>query len=236
MGIFNATSWTGRSDVAAVLELPKPALRSAKVAHAPVNDPAGIDRAAMLKEYARLAELTGVVAPDLNIEAFKDYLRQKDWPIFSLPEVIKYMDQKAAQESKDKCGWEWRPLRRQDDLAGAITFGRRARHREGQSIEPASDFYVTPQVQRQRYESNLEPYDRTIPLHALRKVATIASEFKKTPVSFFVSDYAPAPQIEYPDPFLMAVIPNANLAIGTGRFIIDFWDEPGFGLEASLRP
>jgi len=39
----------------------------------------------------------------------------------------------------------------------------------------------------------------------------------------------------YPDPFLMAVVPNPNLARGIGRFVIDFWDEPGFGIEHMLK-
>ena len=76
-------------------------------------------------------------------------------------------------------------------------------------------------------------YDKLVPLHALRKVAAIEAEFKE-PVSFFVCDYAPAPHIEYPDPFLMAVINNGNLAKGVGRFVIDFWDEPGFGIDKQL--
>jgi hypothetical protein len=61
----------------------------------------------------------------------------------------------------------------------------------------------------------------------------IEAEFKE-PVSFFICDYAPAPHIEHPDPFLMAVINNAQLSKGVGRFVIDFWDEPGFGLEQQI--
>lgn len=54
------------------------------------------------------------------------------------------------------------------------------------------------------------------------------------PVKFFVCDYAPALHIEHPDPFLMAVIDNARPDHGVGRFVIDFWDEPGGGLEQQL--
>lgn len=32
----------------------------------------------------------------------------------------------------------------------------------------------------------------------------------------------------------MAVVVNDKLSNGTGRFIIDFWDEPGFGLDKQL--
>jgi hypothetical protein len=33
----------------------------------------------------------------------------------------------------------------------------------------------------------------------------------------------------------MIVVNNAHLANGTGRFVIDFWDEPGFGIEQQLK-
>lgn len=88
---------------------------------------------------------------------------------------------------------------------------------------------------RQAAPSPQHPYDKTIPLHALRKIAVIERDFKTAPVSFFVCDYATAPQIEHPDPFLMAAIDNPKLGIGIGRFIIDFWDEPGFGLVQMLK-
>ena len=42
--------------------------------------------------------------------------------------------------------------------------------------------------------ASAEPYDKLVPLHALKKVAAITGEFKE-PVSFFVCDYAPAPHI-----------------------------------------
>ena len=82
--------------------------------------------------------------------------------------------------------------------------------------------------------SSGSPYDKLIPIHALRKVAETEKEYAD-PVAFFVCDYAPAPHIEHPDPFLMAVVNNARLAQGVGRFIIDFWDEPGFGIEQMMK-
>ena len=45
----------------------------------------------------------------------------------------------------------------------------------------------------------------------------------------------PPPRVN-PDPFLMAVIPNGDVGYGVGTFIIDVWDEPGFGLEQRLKP
>ena len=51
-----------------------------------------------------------------------------------------------------------------------------------------------------------------------------------------MTDYTVTPHVVVnPDPFLMAVIPNSAVAHGKGRFIIDIWDEPGFGLERMLK-
>ena len=90
-----------------------------------------------------------------------------------------------------------------------------------------------------------------MPLHALKKIALIENEFAKDKVRFLVSDYvlipheiirsetviakpAPPPRV-YPDPFLMAVIPSRDVIYGVGCYIIDVWDEPGFGLEQRLK-
>lgn len=203
-----------------------------------------------LKEYAELAELTGVHSPDLMLEAFKQFLRENDIPVFSLGEVVRYMDNKAKQESKEQAGWEWRPLREKDHRLNT-KFGNNAERQRDNfgtrnlNIEtPASDYYHGPQeidfrdtggmIIKSIRRSSQSPYDRTIPLHALRKVALIEKTFKDT-VGMFVCDYAPAPAIEYPDPFLMAVIANPRVYVGEGRFVIDFWDEPGFELKQMLK-
>lgn len=79
-------------------------------------------------------------------------------------------------------------------------------------------------------------YTRTIPLHALKKIALIEREFGAGKAIFLVTDYTVEPHIIVnPDPFLMAVIPNFALAHGKGRFIIDVWDEPGFGIERMVK-
>lgn len=79
-------------------------------------------------------------------------------------------------------------------------------------------------------------YTRTLPLHALKKIALIERSFKSGKVVFLVSDYCVAPHVVVnPDPFLMAVIPNSAVAHGKGRFIIDVWDEPGFGIERMVK-
>lgn len=94
--------------------------------------------------------------------------------------------------------------------------------------KPGSDFYNNVQVAL---------YRRAIPLHALRKIALIEKEFAGPirPV-FLVTEYTTEAQVVIrPDPFLMAVIPNELVAQGQGRFIIDVWDEPGFGIERMLK-
>jgi hypothetical protein len=89
-------------------------------------------------------------------------------------------------------------------------------------------------------------YDRILPLHALKKIALIEREFRRK-IGFLVSDYVvtphvvekriplPPPPRVNPDPFLMAVVPNNDVPHGAGCFVIDVWDEPGFGLPQMLR-
>lgn len=211
---------------------------------------------AYLQEYAELAAVVGVTPPDLAIESFKAALASLNFPIFSLNEVISYMDAKAAKESAQKAGWEWRPLRAKDHRE--MRFGRACQRPDGNYSPPrlglpASDYYFGPshvtsnfygqqfgngqhEAHTQKYDkpSGHAVYDRTIPLPAVRRIAAIEKNYAGD-VAFFVSDYALLPEVLYPDPFLMAVIPNINVANGTGRFVIDFWDEPGFGIEQMLK-
>ncbi len=184
-----------------------------------------------LKEYAELATIVGIQPAELTIETFKAFLHEHDIPVFNLKEVIAYMDDKAKKESKNQAGWEWRPLRSKDELK-SVWFGTHAqRSRDSRGYEhgpittPASDSYRggTTQV-----------YDKLVPLHALKKVALIGKHFGDK-VSMFVCDYAPIPAIQCPDPFLMAVIANPKIGEGEGRWVVDFWDEPGFGLSSQLK-
>jgi hypothetical protein len=230
---------------------PRPAMKSATLEKQHV--------AAMqedLKEYAAAAAAIGFAPPNLQIEAFKQFLVKHDLPVFSLAEVVAYMDRKAAAEAKDKAGWHWCPLRGKDDRFG-LSFGLGGsdiRHWEGEAnVRPASDFYRGPihvaagivrsssgythEVAAHDTAASAKPYQWTVPLHALKKVALIESEFKDDDIAFFVCDYAPAPAptIVYPDPFLMAVIPNPLANKGVGRFILDFWDEPNFGISQMVK-
>lgn len=199
---------------------------------------------AVLAEYKKLSEEIGVVPPDLGIETFKALLVKLDYPIFSLVEVIRYMDNKAAKESVQGAGWCWRPLRAKDNLRASWGHEGEAeqRNRERVIVRPASDHYAGLREITHSWlgdgktylAGGSEPYHRTVPIHALRRVSAIEREYQG-PVSFFVSEYAPMPEIRHPDPFLMAVIPNPHLAKGDGRFVIDFWEEPGFGIEQMLK-
>lgn len=231
------------------IQLPaKPPILSAKVTPAAIN----AAEKSHLDEYAELAALTGVKPPDASVKEFEAFLAEMDWPVFSLPAVVAYMDDKAAKESKDKCGWQWHALRAQDQRIG-MNFGIGATrqssfsvHREPQITQIASDHYNGGTKHVEAYQTHQGPqtyerligqhsvYDKTIPLHALRKVAAIDKRFAGR-VALMVCDYALAPAIQHPDPFLMAVVENPKVANGTGRFVIDFWDEPGFGLEQQLK-
>lgn len=242
-------SRTPKIEALDLVERDRPALASDKIALVPTPRA----QPNLLEEYAQLSKSLGLSNPhidaDLKVEKFKAFLRAKDWAIFPLPTVTAYMNQKAAAESAAKAGWHWRPLRPKDDIEN-VKFGQPARrwgHQETE-MQAASDYYCGPHMElrqqwsngrQQHVEENRKvassgtPYDKLVPIHALRKVAATEKEFSD-PVSFFVCDYAPAPHIEHPDPFLMAVVNNARLNEGVGRFVIDFWDEPGFGLEQQL--
>lgn len=95
------------------------------------------------------------------------------------------------------------------------------------AITPASDYYAGIEA---------KVYDRTIPIHALKKIARIEREFGAGKVVFMITDYVTQPHVVInPDPFLMAVVPNKDVGKGVGRFVIDVWDEPGFGIAQMLK-
>ena len=198
--------------------------------------------AEQLQEYIDIAETVGVAPPDLIVEEFKTYLRGKDFPVFDLTTVVKFMDAKSKAEGKG-WGWHWVPLRDKDRID--VRFGRAATRREvnrwvaagepsfiGED-RPASDHYSPSTHLGMGVVTQTETYNKVVPLHALKKVAMIEKEFRHN-VAFMVSDYAPAPAFKA-DPFLMVVVKNNFLHEGQGRFVIDVWDEPGFGIEQMLK-
>jgi hypothetical protein len=164
------------------------------------------------------------------------------------------MDRVAARDNPTGFGWYWCPVREKDANIG-LTFGTPSEQaeridRQGNAVishtvtsrSPASDYYT----------DKSRPYTRIMPLHALKKIALIEKGFHADKVRFLVSDYVlvphtitktevakpvplPPPPRVNPDPFLMAVIPNRDVVHGVGAFVIDVWDEPGFGLEQRLK-
>jgi hypothetical protein len=202
--------------------------------------------------YRATCREVGVSSPELQIQEFRHYLHGADLPVFALSEVVPYMDGVAERENPSKLGWEWRPVRKCD---GRIkeAFGRASRHDWGGGIsgiweaqrrilmglDPGPSRSDEPSVTSASdyYAGNAaKVYERTIPLHALQKIAKIEREFGANKVVFMVSDYVVQPHVVIqPDPFLMAVVPNNGLRHGFGRFCIDVWDEPGFGIEQMLK-
>lgn len=220
-----------------------------------------VDRETMHKdsiaEYRRVAAEVGISDADILVEEFRIFLSQKDIPTFNLQQVVSYMDNLTAKDNPTKLGWHWCPVRAKDAQAATMRFGRASNHdlrhslgdgRPGK-LTPASDYYESHLfAYADRMDSNgyghgldwrdrhSKAYSRTLPLHALKKIALIEKEFKVGAPIFLVTDYTLTPHIVVnPDPFLMAVIPNSAVAHGKGRFIIDVWDEPGFGIEQMLK-
>jgi hypothetical protein len=200
--------------------------------------------------YRQVARSVGVSDTALDIEEFRLFLDQQDLPVFNRAEVVAYMDKVAKRDNPTGLGWHWAPVREKDAHIG-LTFGtpseqterpvsaaNRARITET-SRSPASDYY----------SDTMHPYTRILPLHVLQKIALIEHGFHPDKVRFLVSDYTLAPHVVTklaplpppprvnPDPFLMAVVPGADAdGHSLGTFVIDVWDEPGFGLQQRLRP
>lgn len=181
-------------------------------------------RVEALAEYAKLAAEIGVAVPELEIEEFVAVLEMLNFPVYSLPEVRLYMDDKAKREGLGY-GWRWYPLRNKDRFPGEFDGDP-----SGWQRDVASDIYRS--VGRNGEQVPL--YRHTVPLHALKRIAAIEKEYTSKPVHFLVTDYATAPE-RNPDPFLLAVLPNPRMSEGVGRFVIDFWDEPGFGIAQMLK-
>jgi hypothetical protein len=198
--------------------------------------------------YRQVARSVGVSDAALDIEEFRLFLDQHDLPVFNRGEVIRYMDQVAQRDNPTGWGWHWAPVREKDAKIG-LTFGTPseqaermapAGNRAGATVtsrSPASDYY----------SDKTRPYARILPLHVLMKIALIERSFHPDKVRFLVSDYTLAPHVVLrpaplpppvnvnPDPFLMAVVPSGGDHT-LSAFVIDVWDEPGFGLQQRLTP
>lgn len=207
-------------------------------------------------EYEQVAKAVGLQSPELMVARFKAFMAKHDLPIYDLKAVVAYMDDLAKRDNKTGLGWHWAPLREQDKHRNIQGFGQASRDPnnelsmlsmniflrrmysldeeekpkkkeapkvEPKPITPASDYWHSSVV-----------YEKPVPLHALKRVAMIEREFGKKNIAFAVSDYATEPHIK-PDPFLLAIIPSPKVGDGYGRFVIDVWDEPGFGILQMVK-
>jgi hypothetical protein len=181
-----------------------------------------------VQEYARAAAAIGLAVPDLTIRRFAAVLEKLGLPVYDNETVWKYMTHLAKTEGNGT-GWRWRPLRERDRFNGQ--FGTSER-----------DYKADLQVSTGYYYNNdgrgelAVLYSHIIPLHAVQKIAMVEAAVQNQGLSprFFVSDYATKAEGR-PDPFLMAVIPNPNLRSKEGMFVIDVWDEPGFGIMDMVK-
>lgn len=180
-----------------------------------------------IEEYTKVAKEVGVDTSELDVERFKLFMVKHNLPIYDLKTVVNFMDKLAERDNPTGYGWHWLPLREKDKRI-FIHFGKpSSQGRQYASAKTAGSDYFNTQSNYARV------YDKRMPLHALKRVALIEKNFVGH-VVFAVSDYATHPHIK-PDPFLLAIIPNQSLHEGVGRFVIDVWDEPGFGLDLMLR-
>jgi hypothetical protein len=248
--------WTGRSATPAwridergdevlvdVLEAPPPPPEPEPAPYVPTKYQASpVELSAysadQLREYGEVAEAVGVLPDALIVERFKAFLIENTITVFSLKTVTAFMDQKSKDEGRG-WGWNWRALRPKDVIQGH--FGRAAQRfddlrgglviwNDGNAMQQARR---DPVIASDHWAPENGVYRDVVPLHALKKVALIEKGFPHN-VAFMVSDYAPAPAFRV-DPFLLAVVPNAGLHGGAGRFVIDVWDEPGFGIDQMLQ-
>lgn len=197
-----------------------------------------------IAEYAAVAESIGVNTSALLIERFKLFLIKNDMPVYDLKTVVAYMDALAKRDNSTGLGWEWKPLRA-SDTTNSLSFGTPSSYGDQfaglmlggfggtpRGVRAASDYFATTHVSNWGSWTTT-PYDKPVPLHALKRAALIEKEFAGR-VVFAVSHYSTEPHVR-PDPFLIAMIPNPRIAEGIGRFVIDVWDEPGFGIEMMLK-
>lgn len=191
-------------------------------------------------QYASVAESVGFMVPEMLVERLKLFLIKHDLPVYELQSVVAYMDAISKRDNPKGYGWHWRPLRTSDTDFG-LHFGQAGsdsgedvwvtmtRGRTEQEKVLASDYFRSTVYYGSGHSAKVGGYDKVVPIHALERVALIEKEFGPGKVAFAVSDYATEPHVR-PDPFLMAMVPNSRIGEGHGRFVIDVWDEPGFGI------
>ncbi len=151
-----------------------------------------------LEVYETLAGEIGYNPPGLLEERILRFLRVSGIKVYDLNEVDKYLTKIA-----DRKIWVWRPLREKDVANWSL--GDRG---HGSYCCPGHQWY-----NYHRYG----PYPHLVPIHVLRHVRKIETEFPSQ-VKFFVSDI-----VAHPDPFIMVAKRDV------GPIVFGVWDEPDFG-------
>lgn len=176
-------------------------------------------------EYEHMCAHMGVQIEALQNNKFLQFMSQLDLPVYDHATVVKYMDRIAARDGNG-LGWLWRPLRDEDRSLcwhNNIRFGTPPK-RKPIFKQPSSDWF--------QHDKQIRQYNKPVPLRVLKRAQTLL-QYPGTTI-LFVSDYT-IPEDKktrvLPDPFLMVYLLGLG---GKGRFIVDFWDEPGFGLEEML--
>jgi len=164
-------------------------------------------------EYLTLAASIGMDSPNIIKARLERYLALNGWVVYPYDRVMAYLQQLADREQLNPIvnlpddGWT-RPM-----PSRVVPYWAPLRKKDARSN------------MRKPGRTEMEPavvapvYERDVPKHALEKVQALERDLGEGPLAFFVSDYASV----RPDPFLLVLA-------GDGKYVIDVWDEPGWGM------
>lgn len=187
----------------------------------PISTPVGPPPEQMA-EYLNLCKRLDIETAATKADVLQRTLTKLDFPTYDLKTVVAYMDAIAKRDG-DGYGWLWRPVRDNDQHRMRTVKLGTPSSRLGLRV-PASDYYDSG--------NSIKCYRRQIPMHALRRMDAITRSMGDEGIAFMISDYATKDDLTKPDPFLMVVVTTTQEA---PRYVIDFWDEPGFGFAEMLR-
>jgi len=157
-----------------------------------------VGKVVALDTYDNLAAEIGYEPPTRVVHELRVFLANKGLPVYDTNEVWAYMDAVARKEG---CGWDWFPLRAEDN-----------RGHHSQSLG------------RFNGDLRISLYTKEVPIRVLRLIADIPEELRQK-FGFYVTDY----RALTPDPFLMA-IPKGSRE-HEHVTVLAVWDEPSFGVE-----
>jgi len=155
-------------------------------------------------EYMKVAKAISLKSAATDESQMGELLNRHGFKIFDFDKVDTYLYNKALQQ-KAGTRWVWKPLRTRDHDWLQNT-GLTYRQFDGFG-----------------YVDNVK-YVHAIPEKTLDKIACLIDEMPEA--LFLVSDY----EVIKPDPFL--AVTTADMLEAHRLFIIDMWDEPGFGENA----